>query len=185
MNDFFRIGLVIVLVGCAGPARGSAQAPASSAPPPAPCASGERPYRDFDFILGTWEFRSPDGTKIGDQVITRRGGGCVIVEEWTEVSGLTGLGMSFVDPRTGRWRQVWVSSRFHIDYAGGLDESGAMVLEGTMHPASGGPSSRVRGLWTRQADGSLKKEFQMFDENENRWKTFFSGFAFPQSATSA
>jgi len=48
-----------------------------------------------------------------------------------EISGITGRGISSVNPATVRWRQVWMSSRFHIDYSGGLDENGSMVLEGT------------------------------------------------------
>ena len=144
------------------------------------CASDEKPYRDFDFIVGNWEYRTSGGYVVGEQVITKQGEGCAIIEEWTEVSGITGRGMSFVDPKTGLWRQVWMSSRFHIDYSGGLDESGAMVLEGTMYPTNGDISSRVRGVWTKQTDGSIKKEFLRFDEKTNKWNTFFDGFAHPK-----
>lgn len=144
------------------------------------CASDEKPYRDFDFIVGHWEYRTPDGRKVADQVITKQGEGCAIVEEWNEVSGITGHGISFVDPVTGRWRQVWVSSRFHIDYSGGLDESGAMVLEGTMYPTNGSGSSPIRGVWTKQADGSVRKEFFKRDEKTNQWVSFFAGVAHPK-----
>lgn len=144
------------------------------------CSSENKPYRDFDFVVGNWEFRTADGNKVGEQVITKQGEGCTIIEEWTEVSGITGRGMSFVDPKTGLWRQVWMSSRFHIDYSGGLNESGAMVLEGTMYPTNGDISSRVRGVWTKQTDGSIKKEFLRFDEKTNKWNTFFDGFAHPK-----
>jgi hypothetical protein len=144
------------------------------------CAGDDKPYRDFDFIIGSWEFLTLDGNKAGEQVITKQGEGCTIIEEWTEVSGVTGRGISFVDPKTGLWRQVWMSSRFHIDYSGGLNEIGAMVLEGTMYPTNGNNSSRVRGVWTKQPDGSIKKEFLRFDEKENKWNTFFAGFARPK-----
>lgn len=144
------------------------------------CAGDDKPYRDFDFIIGSWEYRTTDGNKVGEQVITKQGEGCAIIEEWTEVSGITGRGISFVDPNTGLWRQVWMSSRFHIDYSGGLNESGAMVLEGTMYPTIGNTSSRVRGVWTKQPDGSIKKEFLRFDEKTNKWDTFFAGFAHPK-----
>lgn len=144
------------------------------------CSTEDEPYRDFDFIVGNWEYRTTGGHVIGEQVITKQGEGCTIIEEWTEVSGITGRGMSFVDPTTGLWRQVWMSSRFHIDYSGGLNENGAMVLEGTMYPTNGDISSRVRGVWTKQTDGSIKKEFLRFDKNTNKWITFFDGFAHPK-----
>ena len=149
----------------------------NSEPSTIKCAGNDKPYRDFDFIVGNWEFQTIDGNKVGEQVITKQGEGCTIIEEWTEVSGITGRGISFVDPKTGLWRQVWMSSRFHIDYSGGLNESGAMVLEGTMYPTTGNTSSPVRGVWTKQSDGSIKKEFMRFDENTNKWITFFAGLA--------
>lgn len=148
--------------------------------PTVKCAGNDKPYRDFDFIVGTWEYRTVDGHKVADQIITRQGEGCVIVEEWNEVSGITGRGISFVDPVTGRWRQVWMSSRFHIDYSGGLDENGAMVLEGTMYPTNGSPGSRIRGVWTKQTNGSIRKEFFRLDEQSKEWVSFFAGFAFPK-----
>lgn len=148
--------------------------------PAVKCTSEESPYRDFDFIVGTWEYRTLDGHKVADQVITSQGEGCAIVEEWNEVSGITGRGISFVDPATGRWRQVWMSSRFHIDYSGGLDANGAMVLEGTMYPTNGSASSRIRGVWTKQADGSIRKEFFGFDEQSHQWVSFFAGIAYPK-----
>lgn len=144
------------------------------------CAGDDQPYRDFDFIVGRWDFKTMDGYKVGEQVISKEGEGCAIIEEWTEVSGITGRGISFVDPKTGLWRQIWMSSRFHIDYSGGLNESGAMVLEGTMYPTTGNTSSSVRGVWTKQPDGSIKKEFMRLDETNNKWITFFAGFAHPK-----
>ncbi|MEP2671188.1 MAG: hypothetical protein ABJH04_19450 [Cyclobacteriaceae bacterium] len=144
------------------------------------CTSDEKPYRDFDFIIGNWEYRTTDGNKIGEQTITKQGEGCAIIEEWTEVSGITGRGISFVDPKTGLWRQVWMSSRFHIDYSGKLNDSGAMVLEGTMYPTNNNTSSKIRGVWMKQNDGSIKKEFLRFDENTNKWNAFFTGFAYPK-----
>jgi hypothetical protein len=144
------------------------------------CAGNQKPYRDFDFIVGKWEFRTNEGNIVGEQVITKEGEGCAILEEWSEVSGVTGRGLSFVDPKTGLWRQVWMSSRFHIDYSGGLNESGAMVLEGIMYSTIENSSSRIRGIWTKQPNGSIKKEFLRFDEKENKWDTFFAGFAHPK-----
>lgn len=144
------------------------------------CAGEESPYRDFDFIVGNWEYRTTDGHKVADQIVTRQGEGCAIVEEWNEVSGITGRGISFVDPATGRWRQVWMSSRFHIDYSGGLDDNGSMVLEGTMYPTNGSVSSRIRGVWTKQTNGSVRKEFFRLDEQSNQWVSFFAGVAYPK-----
>ncbi len=141
------------------------------------CSSNESPYTDFDFVLGTWDFFSPDGDKIGEQTYTKREAGCLILEEWKLLSGSTGLGMSFVDPATGRWRQVWMSPMFHIDYSGGLDGDGNMVLKGTIYPNNGDRSSPVQGVWKKMSDGSVEQEFLVLNNKSNTWEVLFSGVA--------
>lgn len=54
------------------------------------------------------------------QVYTKREKGCLILEEWELNSGETGMGISFVDPETGLWRQVWMSLSYYIDYSEGI-----------------------------------------------------------------
>lgn len=133
-------------------------------------------YNDFDFVLGNWDFYTPDGTLIGQQTYTKREQGHLILEEWKLNSGSTGLGMSFVDPKTGLWRQVWMSPMFHIDYSGSLDESGAMVLEGILYPNNGDKSSPIRGTWAKQPDGSVKQDFLVLNDKTNTWEVLFAGF---------
>lgn len=133
-------------------------------------------FNDFDFVLGNWDFYAPDGTKIGEQTYTKREDGHLILEEWKLSSGQTGLGMTFVDPKTGLWRQVWMSPMYHIDYSGSLDENGAMVLEGILYPNNGDKSSPIRGIWTKQADGSVKQDFFVLNDKTNTWEVLFAGF---------
>ncbi|MEM8999763.1 MAG: hypothetical protein AAGB24_05820 [Bacteroidota bacterium] len=147
------------------------------------CASNEKPYRDFDFVLGTWDFLTASGKKIGSQVYTKKENGCLILEEWTTRSGSSGTGMSFVDPATGLWRQVWMSPSFHIDYSGGLNEEGDMVLEGTMYPNNGDKSVPVRGLWAKQDDGTIKQEFLKYNSASEKWESFFLGYAHAMTNT--
>ncbi len=144
------------------------------------CASNESPYRDFDFVLGDWDFLTANGKKIGEQVYTKQEQGCMILEKFTTFSGSTGTGMSFVDPSTGLWRQVWMSPTFHIDYSGGLNEKGDMVLEGTIYPNNGEKSSPVRGVWAKQNDGTIRQEFLKYNDVSEKWESFFLGFAHPK-----
>ena len=132
---------------------------------------------DFDFVIGNWEMFDTDGNKLGEQVYVKREQGHLITEEWTTVTGGTGLGMTFVDPKTGLWRQVYVSSLGIIDYSGGIDENGSMVLEGTIYPTDGSPSSPVQGIWTKKDDGTMKEEFLILNAKTNTWITFYLGIA--------
>ena len=44
-----------------------------------------------------------------------------------------GMSMNYYDSLTEKWRQVWIASNYSIDIGGGLNEVGAMVLEGQLH----------------------------------------------------
>lgn len=140
------------------------------------CSREAAPFRDLDFLIGHWDFVSADGHKLGEHVYHRREQGCLILEEWSS-HGTTGTGMNFVDPATGKWRQVWMSPMFHIDYSGEVQPDGSLLLEGRMYPLAGGPSAAIRGIWTKQADGSVKQEFLRQDPVSGKWEVFFSGFS--------
>ncbi|MDP5209392.1 hypothetical protein [Microbulbifer sp. 2205BS26-8] len=141
------------------------------------CAENSSPYRDLDFLIGDWEFYSNKGNLIANQTYHKKEQGCLILEDWKTISGETGTGMNFFDPETKKWRQVWMSPRFHIDYSGGINESGDFILEGKMHPNNGEPGSAIKGIYTRNKDGSITKEFLKYDDKENNWKRFFIGIA--------
>lgn len=141
------------------------------------CAKNVSPYRDLDFLIGKWNFFTEEGKLIANQTYHKKEKGCLILEEWKTISGETGTGMNFYDPEIKKWRQVWMSPRFYIDYSGNLDESGNWVLEGRIYPNNGEPSSSVRGIYTRNEDGSITKEFLKYDDKDEIWKQFFIGIA--------
>ena len=184
MNLHFRTGFLVFSVAMLAASSLHAETPASGGPakpqqqPLAPvCGEDRAPFRDLDFLVGHWEFFTLEGMKIADQVYSKRERGCLILEDWSTLAGETGTGMNFVDPATNKWRQVWMSPRFHIDYSGGITESGDFVLEGRIYPHTGNPSAAVRGVYSRQPDGSVTKEFLQYDEAAKTWRRFFIGVA--------
>lgn len=50
--------------------------------------------RQFDFWLGDWEVRDPDGQLVGRNRIRRVVGGCGLREEWRGKSGLVGTSLN-------------------------------------------------------------------------------------------
>lgn len=143
---------------------------------PAPCQDPE--YRHFDFWLGEWEVTqvggAGDGQVAGTNSIRSEEAGCLIVERWTNAGGGTGQSYNFFDPGTQEWRQIWVSPGAVIDYAGGLNSEGEMVLEGEIRN-HGGPTAPFRGVWTPNADGSVLQHFEQYDEAMDAWQTWFTG----------
>ena len=178
MKNNIKIGLIILMTSFAiENSFAQSEDKATNKRPVALCSTEDEPYRDFDFVIGHWEMFDKDGTKLGEQVYVKREQGCLITEEWTTVTGGTGLGMTFVDPKTGLWRQVYQSSMGHIDYSGGIDENGSMVLEGVIYQTDGSPSAPVRGIWTKQNDDTMKEEFLIFNSKSKTWGTFYYGIA--------
>ncbi len=167
-----RIGLLTATFclgsAMAAPAIAQSQQPA----PPPPCQ--EDTYRAFDFWLGTWDVTTPSGQPAGTNVISEQENGCLLLEEWTSVSGGTGQSYNFYDPGMKKWRQVWVSGGATIDYAGGLNDAGEMVLEGEISNRNGA-TAPFRGTWTLQDDGSVKQHFQQYNPETEEWADWFVG----------
>jgi hypothetical protein len=139
---------------------------------PGPC--DEPHHAAFDFWVGAWEVFTPDGNKAGDNVITKEERGCLLVERWTAVQGGTGQSYNFHDNATGQWRQVWVSPGVTIDYAGGLDAEGRMVLEGTIGYRDG-TTAPFRGTWTPLDNGDVRQHFEQYDAEAEAWTDWFEG----------
>ena len=104
------------------PVEGSAQ----QAPSPCPTDSA---YRAFDFWLGEWIVETADGTKAGENSITRQTNGCMLQENWTSASGSSGQSINYYDPSDSLWHQVWVDVAGNIGYFAGELEDGNMVLK--------------------------------------------------------
>lgn len=132
--------------------------------------------QQFDFWLGKWEVRLPDGTLVGYDTIMKRDGGCTIHESWEGSGGSSGTSLTFYVPSRSQWRQVWVGSGATlIDITGGLTEDGAMHMEGTIEYADRANVIAFRGTWTQAADGRVRQKFEEFDLAGQTWNLWFDG----------
>lgn len=160
-----RAVLALALAACG--ARPTAPAPASK------CTGAA--HRAFDFWLGAWTVRDPDGVVAGHNQITAVHGGCALHEQWASARGSTGSSLNFVDPATGEWVQQWVDSDGDdIRLRGGLRD-GAMALEGTLVTGDG-KASRLRGTWTPLPDGRVRQLFEESTDDGASWSIWFDGF---------
>ncbi|MEX0644551.1 MAG: hypothetical protein WD076_04530 [Parvularculaceae bacterium] len=159
---------------------GAAPAFAQSGAQTLPCQA--KIFHDFDFWIGEWEVFDPQGKKAGDNSIKVEEYGCLLVERWVSAQGTTGQSYNFVDHLTGKWTQIWVSAGATIDYAGGLNDKGQMVLEGTIgYPT--GVKAPFRGTWTPNKDGTVTQYFQQYNSETKAWGDWFTGHYKRKSAT--
>jgi hypothetical protein len=134
-------------------------------------------FNDFDFWLGNWNVYSNDESRSfqGTNAITKHHQNCLIMENWTNARGGTGRSMNYYDPVEDQWRQLWVAGGYSIDYTGGLNETGSMVLTGKINYYKTGKSQAFRGTWTLNIDGSVRQFFEQQDTASAEWKTWFDG----------
>ena len=141
-----------------------------------PCAAPI--FRQFDFWAGDWDVYSKNAegedVKAGENAITIEEGGCLLVERWTGSQGGTGQSYNFVDHASGKWRQVWVSPGTTIDYEGGLNDEGEMVLVGEIAYGNG-KKAPFKGSWTLLDDGTVRQYFQQYDAEKDVWNDWFTG----------
>lgn len=130
----------------------------------------------FDFWLGRWEVRLPDGTLIGTNNITKRDGGCSIQERWEGAGGSTGTSVSFYLPSRKEWRQVWTGSGGTLFDITGTAGNGSMHLEGTIEYVEPSRVVAFRGTWTEGADGRVRQRLEEFDLAAQAWVVWFDGF---------
>jgi hypothetical protein len=140
-----------------------------------PC-EGLEEAADFDFWIGRWEVRSPDGTPIGKNTITKRDGGCSIEEHWEGAGGASGTSLSFFLPSRGEWRQVWTGSGGTLFDMTGKLVDGVMRMEGQIEYVDTRNVVAFRGSWTPSADGRVRQRLEEFDLGAQAWVVWFDGF---------
>jgi tetratricopeptide (TPR) repeat protein len=120
-------------------------------------------HQQFNFWVGEWDVKNPQGQQAGTSSIQRIVDGCVILENWTGAGGGSGKSFNFYDAGKAGWRQVWVGSNgIVIDFEGQYAD-GAMRYKSASIGANGqktlgrmtffnlGPD-KVRQLWEQSTD---------------------------------
>lgn len=130
-------------------------------------------FREFDFWLGAWQVRKPDGTLAGANRITREYDGCVVHERYTTERGYAGESLNVYDATRKVWHQTWVDNVGTLLVLEGRLVNGSMVLEGQTTGETGGVVKH-RIAWTPGADGSVRQFWQSTDAN-GQWTTTFDG----------
>jgi Protein of unknown function (DUF1579) len=135
------------------------------------CEASE--HRQFDFWLGEWNVRTPDGKLAGVNRIASEYGGCVLHERYTTSHGYSGESLNTFDAGRKVWHQTWVdSSGTLLQLEGGLSGK-SMVLEGQT-VAADGKATKHRITWTPNADGSVRQHWESTDA-AGQWSTAFDG----------
>jgi tetratricopeptide (TPR) repeat protein len=109
-----------------------------------PCETSPQ-ARQFDFWVGSWEVRTPDGQLAGTNQIQRILSGCVLLENWKGVRGGSGKSLNAFNQYTGKWQQTWVDDAGDItEFVDGEYKDQVMRFRAETRSADG--KSRLRRL---------------------------------------
>ena len=125
-----------------------------------------------------------DGQELGTSRIRSRDGGCVIEEVWTSArGGGSGIGLNFVDPEDGRWRQVWIGSTGTVVRYEGALEGGAMSFRGRTTMADGNVtlSRAVLEPLGEAGGGRVRQTIERSTDGGTTWSRYFEGTYVPAS----
>jgi hypothetical protein len=143
-----------------------------SPPRAAPCASPEQ--HQFDFWIGDWNVKLPDGRLAGVNVIEPILGGCVLRESWTGAGGMSGTSYNIYDRTRQVWHQTWVDGQGNLLTLEGKFASNRMILEGVKRDSTGGTVLN-RITWEPTAPDQLRQIWQTSGDGGTTWTTAFDG----------
>jgi hypothetical protein len=73
-----------------------------------PCLT-RKESRMFDFWVGEWDVRTPQGQPAGTSSVQLLLEGCALYENWTDTQGSSGKSLNSYNPDTKQWQQYWTS----------------------------------------------------------------------------
>lgn len=144
-----------------------------------PCSAPE--YRQFDFWLGDWEVKTPDGKLAGTNLVTRPFGDCVIQEHWQGAQGGPGESYNMYDNARGVWHQTWVDAQGTLLLLDGGLVNGDMVLSSAPR-TRGGKSLVDRITWHPASAQEVHQVWEQSEDGGKTWKSVFHGIYRPKPA---
>lgn len=95
-----------------------------------PCINDPR-KNEFDFWLGEWNVVTTQGHyPAGSSIVQKVSDNCLVLENWTSVTGTSGKSMNYIDPSTNKWEQTWSGSGGEINkFVNGVYDGKQMMFE--------------------------------------------------------
>ena len=142
-------------------------------PAPRPCATPD--HRQFDFWIGDWDVKLPNGQVAGRNRIEMVESGCGLQENWTSAGATptTGRSINAYDTTDRKWHQIWLGSGGLLMHLSGTFRGDTLTMEGVTTSA-GGQRVQNRLAFTKRADGSVRQFWQTSPDGTT-WQTAFEG----------
>ena len=135
-----------------------------------PCKA-KNEFRQFDFWIGDWDVKTPQGAPAGQSSIQLILGQCIILENWTGGSGTNGKSFNIYDTNDNKWHQTWVDDKgTFTHYIGGVIDGSMVVVADTL---IGGKKTLAKMTFTKLANGDVRQHGENSTDDGKSWTTSF------------
>jgi hypothetical protein len=132
-----------------------------------PCKASTE-YRQFDFWIGEWDVKNPQGKIVGSSSVQQILGDCVIFENY-ETPAYAGKSFNIYDREDKKWHQTWVDKNGVLtEYIGELKD-GKMIY--TADETRGGKRTLLKMTFTKQSDGNVRQFGEQSTDGGKTWQT--------------
>jgi hypothetical protein len=131
-------------------------------------------YRQFDFWIGEWSVTSA-GAPAGESHVEKILAECVIWENWTGTSGLSGKSFNIWDSTRSEWRQSWYDSTGTVtEYHGTFADKKLVFLADSLLP---GPDGKLQPTKQRMTffdqGGTVRQLGENSTDGGASWQTVY------------
>jgi len=142
-----------------------------------PCAFSPE-ARQFDFWVGSWDVRTPQGDLAGTNDIRLGAGECVLVENWKSTQGGRGQSLNFYDADAKLWRQIWVDATAEVTRFEGTFTEGQMRFKGE-RVSKTGQHIPVKMTFTPMPDGRVRQMGEISNDGGTSWSVEYDLYYSP------
>ncbi|PIB36955.1 hypothetical protein BFP72_16865 [Reichenbachiella sp. 5M10] len=139
------------------------------------CACCTVQHGQFDFWLGEWNVSSPENKVLGQSSVTKMEKDCIVREEWSGASGVTGRSFNYYDVEESTWKQLWLDSGGSNLNLTGEFKDGSMVLQSGLKRGKKISWYYDRITWTKIDNNTVSQMWEILDANERRVSVAFHG----------
>lgn len=135
-----------------------------------PCKASPE-FRQFDFWLGEWEARTPQGNIGGTSSVQLILGSCIIFENWTGASGVSGKSFNIYDTNDKKWHQTWVDDKgTFTHYIGGLQDGKMVIVAETV---VSGKKTLAKMTFSKLPNGDVRQFGENSTDEGKTWVVAF------------
>jgi hypothetical protein len=134
-----------------------------------PCKASPE-FRQFDFWIGEWDTKNPQGVPSGSSSIQLILGTCVIFENWASPV-TTGKSFNIFDVNDKKWHQTWVDDKGTFTHYIGEFKDGKMML--VNDSVVNGKKTLARMTFSKLPNGDVRQHGENSNDDGKTWTTTF------------